>query len=100
TKQETPASLAGSHCVGLGPKKDSVARDPEAQKEQLACCETQVPSEPPEAAESFLDLIPEFFPRILRIELGEFPQQFFRLFIARHRHRNLHFDNLVAPHSI
>lgn len=31
---------------GLGPKKDSVVRDPEAQKEQLACSGTQVPSDP------------------------------------------------------
>ena len=36
------ASLAGSYFVGLGPKRDSVERDPEAQKEQLACGGTQV----------------------------------------------------------
>lgn len=40
------ASLAGSYFVGLGPKKDSVERDPEAQKEQLAYSGTQVPSDP------------------------------------------------------
>src|SRR5260370_26321914 len=47
-----------------------------------------------------LDLAPEFFPRILWVQLSQLPQQFLSLLVARHRHRNLHFDNLVAPQSI
>src|ERR1700688_1462397 len=46
------------------------------------------------------DLPPQLFPRILRIQLSQLPQQFFRLLIPRHRHSNLHLDNLVAAHSI
>src|SRR6267378_4410295 len=52
------------------------------------------------ALDERLNLLPKLFPGIFRIELRQFPQQFFRFFVVRHRHGNFHFDNLVPALSI
>ncbi len=43
-----------------------------------------------------LDLPPKFGARIVGIEPRQFAQQFFGLFITRHRHGNFDFHNFIA----
>src|ERR1035438_6193287 len=46
-----------------------------------------------------LDLLPEFLPRILRVQLSQLPQQFFGLLVARHWDGNFNLDNLIPPRT-
>src|SRR5208283_1776582 len=46
------------------------------------------------------DFAPEFFPRILWIQLGQLPQQFFGLFVARHGDGDLHLDDLIPADAV
>src|ERR1019366_9572937 len=47
-----------------------------------------------------LNLPPKLLPRVFRIELGQFSQQFFSLLVARHRDSDLHLDNLVPARAV
>jgi len=46
------------------------------------------------------DLLPKFFPRVLRIELSQFPQQLFRALIPRHGNRHVNLDDLIAAYKL
>src|ERR1700684_184628 len=47
-----------------------------------------------------LDFLPKFFPRIFRVQLGQFPQQFLGALVSRHGHGYRDFDDLIAPDSL
>src|ERR1700733_4240229 len=46
------------------------------------------------------DLAPQLFSRIFRIQLSQLPQQFLGLLVPRHRHGNLHLDNLISARAV
>jgi D-alanyl-D-alanine carboxypeptidase len=47
-----------------------------------------------------LDVLPEFFSRIFRIQFRQFPQQLFCLLVARHGHDNLHRHDLISTRTL
>ena len=47
-----------------------------------------------------LNLLPQFFSRIFRIQLGQLPQQFFGSLVAWHGPGDGDLDNLVPAHAV
>src|ERR1035438_8632406 len=43
--------------------------------------------------------LPQLFPRIFRIQLGQLTQDLLRLLVAQRRNHHLHLDDLVAAHA-